>query len=560
MENFNIKLDRPTINSEEIAKNQNFDNVLSNFNKAKIPVYKNPWFWGSAGLATIGLTTVVSLNALTINTKTNDNKITLKTNDLPQDTECLKAPVKEEDIPFKTYHVNPSKDEKIVLESGTTIEIPKGALLATDQSRSVEINVREFRDKSSAFIAGVNMDFDKNHAFESAGMLEIRGSQNKNEVAISKDKPIEINLVTKQDPSNFGFWYLNESSKKWEDYPITKENDKKTSNLSSLVKLRKTEDKIQTISKEILEISSKLNSLKKPSKEEYKIPGVATKKYDLDFDKSEYPELASFKNVVFEVIPSPQDDSNFSKKSWSEIDLEKKGEKYLMKLKNSKESYQVYVRPVLSGSDLKEAEKIFDKELENFKVTKKELETTKLNLETEKKIHEANLKKMIQLENEKNQVAASNQNNQMNALRKVNLEMERIEMAASTINFQTTRFGVFNSDRPILYPKAFAGDLILLWAGNQVAKFRNIFVFNRDKNTRFSYGVGFFNSIDNIGFTKNDNLTLVGIDFDGNFGFIENLNDWKSDASLKLVFKRKENSESAYDVVKKLLNETSEVS
>jgi hypothetical protein len=563
MENFKINLNRPKIASDEIEKNQNFDTVLSKFNQAKAPVYKNPWFWGSAGLATVGLTTIISLNALSNKNETNEKIITQKKSELPQDTECIKAPLKDENLAFKTYVVDSQKDEKIVLESGTSIEIPKGSLLAENKNQEVEIKIREFRDKSSAFIAGIPMDYENSSAFESAGMIEIRGEQNNEEVKINSEKPIKIELVPTQNPENFGFWYLNEKSKKWEDYPISKENKSNGTNLKSNNEiLAKEKAEISKIDKEIVKTTAQISALQKPTQEAYKIPKANAKKYDLDFDKNEYPELASFKDVLFEVVPGANHDPNFSKKSWSDIGLSKDGDKYLMKLKNSKESYQVNVRPILKGDELKKAENNFESALENFKSTKKELEEKKTILVEDKLAHEKNLQKLISAEQQKiverNNPNNQNQNSQNNTL--ANLELTRVQMVSSSISFQTTRFGIFNSDRPITYPKPILYEMAILWAGNQVAKFKNIFVFNKDKNTRFSYGDGFLRGIDNLGFDKNNHLVVIGIDFDGNFGYLE-IKGYKHENELeKLIFTRKEKSESSIDLLKNLLDETEEAS
>jgi hypothetical protein len=561
MENFKLKLNRQKIGSDEIEKNQNFDSVLSKFNQAKAPVYKNPWFWGSAGLATVGLTTIISLNALSNQNEINDKIITQHQSELPQDTECIKAPLKDENIAFKTFLVDAKKDEKIVLESGTTIDIPKGSLMPENQKQKVEIKIREFRDKSAAFVAGIPMDYDQNAAFESAGMIEIRGEQNNKELKINSEKSISIHLVPTQNPENFGFWYLNEKSKKWEDYPIEAQNKVKSGNTSTNLKLQiKEKAKITKIESEITKIEKQISSLQKPSQVEFKIPSLNSKKYDLDFDKDDYPELASFKDVLFEVVPSSNYDPNFSKKFWSDIDLSKDGDKYLMKLKNSKESYQVNVRPVLKGDELKKAELNFDKALDKFKTTKSELESKKMSLENDKLEYLSNLEKMILAEQkktlERNNISNQSVSSQNNSL--VNLELERVQLVTGSISFQTTRFGVFNSDRPVSYPKPFLSEAIFVWVGNKVAKFKNIFVFDKGKNTRYSYGSGFMNPIEQLGFNKNNNLVVVGIDFDGNFGYLE-IEKFKQDEFKgKIEFTRKEKSESTVDLLNKLLDESTE--
>ncbi|MES2587681.1 MAG: hypothetical protein V4622_01800 [Bacteroidota bacterium] len=573
MENFKVNLDRPKISSEEIAQKQNFENVLNKFNQVKTPVYKNPWFWGSAGLASVGLTTIVSLNAISANVnpkkEIDDKKATLTKSELPKDTECIKAPIEGENIDFKTYHVNALKDEKIVLESGTTIEIPKGSLLAENKTEKVDIKIREFHDKASVFIAGIPMDYENNTAFESAGMIEIRGVQNNKEVKINPKKPLEISLKTDKNPETFDFWYLNEESKSWEIFPTQKQdftsNFDEKSNQKSVILTKSITNKkseIKTINDRINLIDNQLSKIEKPKEEEFKIPKKNSQLFDLDFDKNDYPELATFKELVFEIIPSKTQDPNFTKKNWSDIDLSKDGDKYLMKFKNSRESYQTYVRPVLKGSELKIAEKKFDLAIEEFKATKKEFETKKVNLETEKKAHEVVLNKLINEETRKNQI----RNNQAveDTDVKVNKEIQQVAGFSNFITFQAPAFGVFNCDKPIPYPKAFESSLAFLWIGHQIAKFKQIFIFDLEKNTRYTYSAipnQGYESIDNIGFHKNNDIVVVGIDFDGNVGYAE-FKDRKNDKSKenhnieKIVFTKKDKSASTLDLLKKLLNET----
>ncbi len=564
MENFKLNLDRPEISSNEIEKNQNFDNILSSYKKMKPPVYKNPWFWGSAGLATVGLTTIVSLNAMSNKNETNDKNITLNSKNLPQDTECIKTPLEKEDIKFTTFVVNPSKNEKISLESGTTIEIPKGALIAENKQENVEIKVREFRDKSSAFVAGIPMDLSKNEAFESAGMIEIRGTQDNKEVKINEDKPILVDLKTTQDPSTFGFWYLNEENKKWENYPLLKEKlasevASKSSN-SVEKKIQENEKELLKLNSKIAEVKSEIALMKVPSQESYKIPNKGAQKFDLDFDKKDYPELASFKNLVFEVIPSKNLDPNFSKKTWSEMDLSKDGEKYVMKFKNSRESASVNVRPVLSGTELKVAEKNFDEALQNYKSNKQSLDTKKSSYEAKKIEHEKKLALLMQDEEQEVKQNSSRNSQSLLAKEKVKQETNNVLASSNSLSFQTTRFGVFNSDKPIAYPKSLPVEIAFLWIGSQVAKFKQVFVFNMDKNNRYSYGEGFLNPIENIGFHKNDDLVIIGIDFDGNLGYTE-INDF-DDTKIKdkLEFHKKGRSENTLDLLKKLLDETTSIS
>ncbi|MFK8037849.1 MAG: hypothetical protein AB8B74_06135 [Crocinitomicaceae bacterium] len=55
MDNYNIRQDRPKLSSDEIAHQKDFDGLLNDFHIMKKPFYKNPWFFGVTGMATVGL-------------------------------------------------------------------------------------------------------------------------------------------------------------------------------------------------------------------------------------------------------------------------------------------------------------------------------------------------------------------------------------------------------------------------------------------------------------------------------------------------------------------------
>lgn len=55
MDNYNIRQDRPRLSSEEIAQRKDFDSLLNDYHIIKKPFYKNPWFFGVTGMATVGL-------------------------------------------------------------------------------------------------------------------------------------------------------------------------------------------------------------------------------------------------------------------------------------------------------------------------------------------------------------------------------------------------------------------------------------------------------------------------------------------------------------------------
>lgn len=55
MKNRKINVDRPKLKSEEILSRRNFDEVMTNHNVMTKPFYKQNWFIGTTGLASLGL-------------------------------------------------------------------------------------------------------------------------------------------------------------------------------------------------------------------------------------------------------------------------------------------------------------------------------------------------------------------------------------------------------------------------------------------------------------------------------------------------------------------------
>ena len=232
MKKVKINLDRKPLNSGYIESKQNFDQVLAGFKQIKPPIWKNPWFYGPVGVASLAL--LVSLSVLNSNNEKNDNNSTLNTSSvLPEDTECIHPVIKSAEEKFTTFEIIPSKEQTITLPSGTSVFIPKGSLTPSSPDQKVEIKIREFTNQASSFVSGIPMDYKSKDAFESAGMIEIRGTQDGKVVPISSSKPIEVNMVLIKDATDFGFWKLDEDKKDWVSHPASFSDSKVQSSASN---------------------------------------------------------------------------------------------------------------------------------------------------------------------------------------------------------------------------------------------------------------------------------------------------------------------------------------
>ena len=505
MDNRKMNLDRSPVSSEQIQAKQNFDAILSNYKLLKKPFYKSKWFWGTTGLATFGLVMVFGLNNFKSNTAY-DDKTTLtnsefKTIILPEDTPCI-LPVKENAAPFDLYTVLPLKGDTLILKDGSEIIVPAGSLLAKDLHEPVKIKTRVFRDKASAFLAGIKMDVAEG-AFESAGMIEIRFEQNNKTVVIHPDKPIEVNLALHKPSASFNFYHLNEKTKEWEDTPCEFSDREEGGTTLVNSELDKTiKDELVEIKKDLAENQIRQDQLKErlPTKEAYNIPTNEERIFDLDYDLSDYPELRKLKDVKFEALPNQKNFNRVVNTTWSEMDLNVSHQnKFTLTFSNSKTKEILKVRPVLSGGAKQNA-------LELFAAVKKDIDQQIKVLRVEK---QELIKQEVLKQQQLAQLVKNFEVNTRSVLTNVEsfAPNSAVQIMQATASFRTTRNGVFNADKPVNYPKALPIHLAFIKSGVNFRP-RNVYIFDNQKDVRYSYGLG-NKSINEIGLNNGEQLIIV---------------------------------------------------
>lgn len=541
-----MNLDRPNLSSEEIKGRQNFEDVLSKVKVSSPSFWQNPWFWGPTGLATVGIAVFLSLNSVNSQNVPHEEKVTLAKNELPKDTECIHPPSENEEVAFENYEVDPQKNEQLVLSNGTVISFQKGSLQPENLNEKVQISVRQLNDKSTVFLAGIPMDYQENDAFISAGMLEIRGTQNGKEVAINSKIPVKVDMKLTKDGSSFDFWKLNETKKAWEKYPSTAQQATvpggKAKTNEAVQSNKQNADKrvaaIAKIDQKLEKCTQAIEQLVKPSVVAFKIPEANHQKFDLEFDKSTYPELAKFENLVFEIIPTTGYDKNFTKKTWSEVKLDKANGNYEMIFVGNSEKMKVAVRPVLQGAELKEAQKNFDKAMTEFAAALQKIEIEKQQLEKQKATYRSEVEAEI-----------------VSRLRTTTPALETANVN-DVVSFSFTKWGIFNSDKPSPYPAAAENELAFVWkSGNDVARFHRIFVFNLKKDVRYDYGKFARHGLQEFGLDKKGDLVIIGLLEDGTAGIAELKKESDRMALDKIVFSRQQNGVSLKETLKLLFED-----
>jgi len=143
MDNHNIRRDRARLSSNDIAQHKDFDGILNNYRIMKKPFYKNPWFFGVTGVASVSLLiganysftdspADVPLAAVTAESSPPENKsktiylASLETSEVKNSTEN-QAKTKLIPLKKKKTHDNNStlKNKTLNQTEAVDIELPK---------------------------------------------------------------------------------------------------------------------------------------------------------------------------------------------------------------------------------------------------------------------------------------------------------------------------------------------------------------------------------------------------------------------------------------------------
>lgn len=498
-----FNLDRPKVSDDEINKHKDFNNLVKQFKEQSIQkarsdvnFLKNKKATYATVIAGIAVVCTVTYFAV-FNKKSstqqnvNDNTTTLAQNkttttEAPAKRAFITPPVKKLNVPYNTYKVNATKGGEITHHTNSKIKVPKNAFVNKSGKEivgEIEIQYREMHDQADIIASGIPMTYDSagtQYHFESAGMFDIKASQNGEEVFLKRDKPVTVDMVSRQAADSYNQYYLDTVSQKWvvikHDTPVAdkrKPPETQSAQTSSSKQLKQIEQKIEHIPVKIDSVKTvytkkieKVPAPKQPSK-----PAKATRgkpKFELDVDYKEFPELSAFKSAVFEV---GSENKNYSKElhevTWSSATISQgpqKGKNYILTLALRNRVEKLVVYPVLNDADYATAMSSYEKKFEDYNklLAKKEAEELKLKQEMEAK-QKALIEERKQLSEQALREKIRLQKQQ---------EEERNEQYAGLNNgqkvirtFQVNNFGVYNSDCPKLMPSG--GQLKVIYALNE---------------------------------------------------------------------------------------------
>ncbi len=453
-----ILKDRTFPDTEQINKHQNFDRITKEYSLIKKIIMKKIIIWSVAILGIAGIVGLV-LNNKNTNTQLNTNIVINPQSKLEA---YIQPPLPGSEVPFINYRISAKNGGVINYPTGSSITIPANAFVnksGKPVSDSIDIRYREFHNPLEIFLSGIPMHYDSagtKNTLESAGMLEILALDKGVNLRLNEQTPIKIKMASTNNEGRFNLYELDTITKNW----IYKGKDKiEKLEVFNTVRNKKERKEPKNVANTIIK-----PTMSDPQKYSFKI----------GYDKNDFPELAAYEKVVFEVT-----DNNFKpayfKINWNKISLYNGDEygHYIIKLKKADTTISVTARPVFDKADYSNALIKFEEE----------------HKQSAKERDQKDLAKQAVVDKVNKEIEARNANQMLAAA-------GRLAGMLAYRTFPITALGIHNSDFPMPPILAYAIS-IKRAAGVQrkteaVAKlaYNTIFLIEKGKNTVFRFFKG----------------------------------------------------------------------
>ena len=462
---FNIN--RPPVSDDEIEKHKNFDALVAQFKKQSLKKARGDESWWKnkkvqytsviLGVTVVCTVTWQSLNqqqkSKTNQKATNGSITTTKTRHNTTTKPAARyvaPPLASLDKKRTSYKVNNQEGARIVHPGATRINVPKGVFVDKKGEEiigEVTVEYREFHELPEIIGAGIPMRHDsagRTHHLETAGMFEIRAQKDGEPVMLKKNVPITVDLASRNREDRFYQYYLDTVSRNWRytgpDVPVTEKPARAHAAPGPAAPANESVKRDSLLHIYHTRIS-RLPDPVKPSMPAKHRKGRPT--FVLEGSYDEFPELAAFDNVLFEVGP---ENENYTPElhdiTWSDIKISQgtvKGHNYFLTLiyRNRKERLLVY--PVLKEKDYEKARARHNERLADYEA----------KLDEKKKKEDALRKELEEKQEALAQAERSKKEPKRSSTADARIENNRMSSSVQARRlFQVTNFGIYNSDHP----------------------------------------------------------------------------------------------------------------
>ena len=462
--NIKININRKRITAEEIERQKNFSKVLSNYRKLKKPVFNNVILF--SGLFALVITTFFIIFKSDFSKEKN----------LP----FIHPSVSELSVIKDYYEIDNKTGGSFHHFTESEITIPEWAFVNNSNQPvkgRVKVSYREFHHIIDVIFSGIPMTYDSSsvkYNFETAGMLEILAFNDAGEpVYLRKDKRIKVKMTSLDSNSSFNLYYLDTLKKNW-TYLGKDEIIKETPEEGGDLK-KEIASPLINLEKELTKIKTELAFTKAAIPVKPQKVNPDRYKFNMDILPEEFPELAPYSGMYFEI---GEENKNISPSlyqiEWEDASLSigTPGKNFKLTLSKGKESCTLIVYPVFEGGDYNQAMKEYNTKYASYKRS-----LAKRGLEEERKQEEIKqLKNRLEQEHALSKVKEAESEAQQKFLKEKHAiaqrkwKEEQIKRSAEwkvrheefiqspSLNvkvqraFSIANLGIYNCDRPHLYP------------------------------------------------------------------------------------------------------------
>ncbi len=507
-------IDREKISEGEIENKKNFDDLLKKFKEESIQKAKKDTrlprlrklIYSAVIAGAVVICTVTYQQVF--NTEGKKNSIVATGNEkvLADNStrKFIQPPSAKLNVPYSSYKLNTNKGGTLVHKSTSRIVIPKNAFVKKDGNQvtgEVEILYREMHNPVEAIASGIPMVYDsagKSYDFETAGMIDIKGFSSGEQVFIKQGKKLKVEMASHTAGTEFNLYELDTVNKRWnylgKDVVVTSKSEKKIEvpAPNTDIVAKEIADKKAKLEAETAQKLTQLTKVAEPKKPRNATQG--RKKFILDVDYKEFPELQAYKGSQFEL---GTENKNYTPElneiEWQEATItegNKKGENYILTLKYGRRIEKLVVYPVLEGENLSSAQKAYDKKFKEYQlaVSTKKAEEDKIKLEMEAQI--ARLNQEMEATNQKLMAARakrpSNPASENYNSYQVSDMMATGTQASVYRMFSLMNFGVYNTDCPRNKPQGIIVDAKLR-SGENILKPNMVYLFEQGRNVLWTF-------------------------------------------------------------------------
>jgi len=514
---YNIKINNSEPSSEQIAAHKDFDTLLSahggGTGTAEVVGGMGKIAKLSIGAFLTGAAALIMLLFAPGLLKNNTG------DDLAE--RKISPPIKQVRKAFASYKVNALQGGVYAYGNGSKITVPPHAFTYEDGSEvtgDVDLKYREFHDFVDFFLSGIPMEYDSAgqvFQLESAGMMEIYAEQNGQALRINSGKDIDIELASeialdgnesaynlyrffngknptqddinaqahshKTNVSSKANWSY-EGKSQLEIIPDNKELTGEKIESKELAQIKKLERNIDREEKRLLAVAGNdlppvVSEMAKPKAPQAPNPNGYV--FDFEVNKTRFPELATYENVLWQVVEGQPFDENYYNVNWADVEIRKKTDDvYNVTLTSENEQVDLDVTPVLSGKDYRKAQEEFDQKMVVY---------SGQFAERQEKVNEQRnaIKRRMNAQRAELDAQKADATARIAELKKQGRNGEATNMMVTRKvmnNFAIRDFGIWNVDRPLppfeqIFVGNFCDEKEKMYKGNPV------YIVNKTNNT-----------------------------------------------------------------------------